>query len=785
MPDKDDKLPARITAGNGDDRAPVALPFRLRETLALPIGWPPDVAPNQVIASSHINSIRTSVAQWPADVDGMGHWLRNAKLENVTGVMVDPTTTAGDLITRDATAAPVRFPIGVQNQVLMVDIAQPTKLRWATPAPVVASVFGRTGVVVAQAGDYTAAQVTNAVSLAGSYADPAWITSLAYTKLTNVPASFVPTAHTHDAAAVVTGRFNTARLGSGLADETVYLRGDGVWSVVVGAGGGGGGNVTTVFGRIGNVVAQTGDYTAAQVSGAVVDPTIALGDLMVRSGTTVSRLPAGANGQVLQSDNTQPMGLKWITIGGGVAIPGGLNDGDTLMWKAGAWSILAVGAVGQVLTVNAAGGLKWAVGAGGSQTPWLQDIDGGNHALTNVSAFVCNGSIRSIAGGYVFPDGTTMVTAPTGTSANTPNKLVLRDATGSFFAGRGQFTYVEAAGAGATTFDVSALFTNTNASAKVAAGILRVVASNQDPANYIFDALNSVGEVFTVKASGETWFGGMPVLTAGYVGCTNEHLAFYKKTGAYSFYWRRSPNGLPGSETDLMNLSDAGNLTVGSAVSAATLNATQVNINNAATMYALNVLGTVAQPTIPVRFSNSDAGSDNVQVRLRGNASNAELWAIGNQISTGGIGRLFQVFDVVASLPRMTIDSAGSVGIGTSTSLYRTFCVEGPSYAYTAAGSGAALVSFGRGTGQLSEVLCFGVDDSASPHSWIQGMKAGTAPRSLFLNALGGGLTFGMGNSAALPNSCWQMTANEAGNQVTIWYRYSTGVLKAVTFNLT
>jgi hypothetical protein len=54
-------------------------------------------------------------------------------------------------------------------------------------AGAVASVFGRTGAVTAQAGDYTAAQVTNAVSSISTYADPAWLTSLAYSKLTGAP----------------------------------------------------------------------------------------------------------------------------------------------------------------------------------------------------------------------------------------------------------------------------------------------------------------------------------------------------------------------------------------------------------------------------------------------------------------------------------------------------------------------------------------------------------------------------------------------------------------------
>lgn len=49
------------------------------------------------------------------------------------------------------------------------------------------SVFGRVGNVVAMSGDYTAAQVTNAVDQTGSYADPSWITSLDYSKITGAP----------------------------------------------------------------------------------------------------------------------------------------------------------------------------------------------------------------------------------------------------------------------------------------------------------------------------------------------------------------------------------------------------------------------------------------------------------------------------------------------------------------------------------------------------------------------------------------------------------------------
>lgn len=107
---------------------------------------------------------------------------------NGNPVLVDPTTTLGDLLVRSSTAV-TRLALGTDGQVLTVDNTQPNHLRWdAPPSAPVASVFGRTGAVVAAVGDYTAAQVTNAVSTLGSYADPTWITSLDWDKLDNVPA---------------------------------------------------------------------------------------------------------------------------------------------------------------------------------------------------------------------------------------------------------------------------------------------------------------------------------------------------------------------------------------------------------------------------------------------------------------------------------------------------------------------------------------------------------------------------------------------------------------------
>jgi hypothetical protein len=47
----------------------------------------------------------------------------------------------------------------------------------------------------------------------------------------------VPTAHTHDASAVITGLLGNARIGTGTPDGTKFLRDDQVWAVPAGGGG--------------------------------------------------------------------------------------------------------------------------------------------------------------------------------------------------------------------------------------------------------------------------------------------------------------------------------------------------------------------------------------------------------------------------------------------------------------------------------------------------------------------------------------------------------------------
>jgi hypothetical protein len=204
----------------------------------------------------------------------------------------------------------------------------------ATAVGGVTSVFTRTGAVVAAIGDYTAAQVTNAVDTTQAYANPAWITSFAWSKITGAPAT----------------------------------------------------GVSSVFGRSGVVVAVAGDYTAAQVTNAVstagsysdptwltalgwgkitgapaflVDPTTTKGDLIVH-GTTTTRLPVGTDNWLLVADSTQALGVKWAASAGGYWVGGSggaiyYNGGNVGIGAAAPYSRLHVrsGAAGPAAALNA------------------------------------------------------------------------------------------------------------------------------------------------------------------------------------------------------------------------------------------------------------------------------------------------------------------------------------------------------------------------------------------------------------------------------------------------
>jgi len=364
------------------------------------------------------------------------------------GGMVDPTQVTGDLIVRGLTAPATRLPVGTDAQVLTADHLQPLGVKWAAPASTgaVTSVFGRVGAVVASAQDgYTAAMVLNAVDQTGSYTNPAWILSLPWSKIANPPAFMLdPTLAKGDM--IVHGQAGTTRLIPG-ADGSILITDSSMaagvkWGQIP---------VTSVFGRTGSpgfpgvIVAQGGDYTVAQVTGAVPNTTFintpttgtGLGEGLTGGGnlsgnlslsvvpdTTTQRIEiwqegvtkigvrkalnfkSGAGVAITIADSPPVTGNNRIDItiaSSGTGTGGGLVDpttakGDLIVKPAGGASVppqaLPVGADFQVLTADKGQplGMRWMAptGGAGSQSPWTGTIDAAGNDLNNVASIGVN-----------------------------------------------------------------------------------------------------------------------------------------------------------------------------------------------------------------------------------------------------------------------------------------------------------------------------------------------------------------------------------------------------------
>jgi hypothetical protein len=68
-----------------------------------------------------------------------------------------------------------------------------------------------------------AGTVTNGVYTSGSYNDPAWLTHLNYTKLTNVPATFPPAAHTHNGSDITNGTLAYSKIVNASAPGKILV----------------------------------------------------------------------------------------------------------------------------------------------------------------------------------------------------------------------------------------------------------------------------------------------------------------------------------------------------------------------------------------------------------------------------------------------------------------------------------------------------------------------------------------------------------------------------------
>jgi hypothetical protein len=108
----------------------------------------------------------------------------------------------------------------------------------------------------------------------------------------------------------------------------------------------------------------------------------------------------------------------------------------------------------------------------------------------------------------------------------------------------------------------------------------------------------------------------------------------------------------PGAPTSSVDISAIGNVGVGTGTPTFALDVLQ-NLSN-------NATGTV------IRLKGNSAGAnDNTQIRFAGK-TNGDLFTIGSDITTNNGTRIFQLFDLVASAARVSVNASGNVGIGTA-----------------------------------------------------------------------------------------------------------------------
>ena len=208
------------------------------------------------------------------------------------GGLVDPTTFKGDLIVRGASGPPTRLAVGADSQMLVADSSQALGMRWASitafPAPGndMQILFNRAGLPGAATGflyNYTQGHV-----LIGGAPDDGSAAVL------QVAGQY------HGTMRVRTDQFFSAKAYPSSGSLSIPDAGYGSWAYQ-------GGSIYWYWAGSSYIAVDL-----SRVGQGLVDPTTTVGDLIVR-GAVTSRLPVGANGQVLQADSTQALGVRWVT----------------------------------------------------------------------------------------------------------------------------------------------------------------------------------------------------------------------------------------------------------------------------------------------------------------------------------------------------------------------------------------------------------------------------------------------------------------------------------------
>jgi hypothetical protein len=628
------------------------------------------------------------------DVNVTGVFRMNGTPLNFFG---DPTTTKGDLIVHGATTT--RLAVGSDGQTLLADSSQTLGVRWGSLVTGVSSFNTRTGAVLPAVGDYTAAQITNAVSTASTYADPAWITSLAWSKITGAPATVTSVFARSGAVVAATGDYTAAQVNNAVDTTQTYANPAWItslaWSKITGAPA----IVNTVFGRSGAVVAASGDYTAAQITNAV-DITQAYANPPWITSLAYSKI-TGAPGQTPWLSDINAAGFRLLSTGNagiGTANPLYRLDVRTPGSTATQMHIASTDTdAGGYLTSAGDNGVNFSAGGAYNGTTWIAK----STTATNIAqygGFIQFFSDSSLTVGGAYTLTSRMIIAPSGqVGIGTANPLYRLD--------------VRTPG----TTQMHIAQTDTDAG-----GYLTSVGDNH--------CVLSAG----VAYNGTTWVAKSTV--ASYVGLFNGGVQFAIDTG----------------------------LTVGSGYTPTQRvvidNGGQVGIGTVSPLYRLDVRTPgVTAAQVHIASTDTDAGfylqtnGDSTGNLSAGEAYNGTNWiaksTAASCIVQGGAWIYFNTDsgltpgNAFTPTSRMVISPSGYVGIGINNPLNQLSIIPAAN-ATTAAG--ATQFSIGEPTNNSAYRLTLGCFSDTQMKAVIQHQAGTLALGVLLLNPSGGAVGIGI-----------------------------------------
>ena len=189
----------------------------------------------------------------------------------------------------------------------------------------VASVFGRTGIVVAASGDYDASMITNAVSTLGSYANPSWITSLAWSKITGAPNFQTPWAQDINGASFKLNSTGGIGIGSSaVVGYGIYCVMNSVANVIAhfentNSTGAGGFTVKNDGSHSGNIMCAGSAYPNTAWRNNTIVNAGGTTDSLILATNSIERITITKDGYVgIGNDGTPPFvaaGYRHLTVG--------------------------------------------------------------------------------------------------------------------------------------------------------------------------------------------------------------------------------------------------------------------------------------------------------------------------------------------------------------------------------------------------------------------------------------------------------------------------------------